>query len=123
MGLYILSQAKVETVHDSILNPGELPGLAGDKSLEATLARVEQRIHFGMIEDEYDLAATYAMVIARGHCFNDGNKRTAVSVLLICLDVHGVELGYDRKILGDKIIELASGAIDEQDLAKWLRKS
>jgi death on curing protein len=30
-----------------------------------------------MIADAFDLAATYASSIATGHCFNDGNKRTA----------------------------------------------
>jgi len=36
--------AQVIALHDRVLNPGELPGLALDKSLEAALSRVENRL-------------------------------------------------------------------------------
>ena len=70
----LLSPALVVAIHDEVLNPGELAGLAQDKSLEAALSRVDNRLAYGMIADVFDLASAYAMAIARGHCFNDGNK-------------------------------------------------
>ena len=45
---------EVERIHDRVLNPGELPGLAGDKSLSGALGRVEFRIQYGLIADEFD---------------------------------------------------------------------
>lgn len=43
MDYLLLPADLVEAIHDGVLNPGELPGRARDKSLEGALARVENR--------------------------------------------------------------------------------
>lgn len=112
----------VGMIHDAVLNPGELPGLALDKSLDSAIARVENRVAYGMIGDLFDLAAAYAMAIARGHCFNDANKRTAYRVMQVVLDMNGVaEPDLPEDVIGQRIIALAQGLIDDGDLAEWLR--
>ncbi|MBU3030822.1 type II toxin-antitoxin system death-on-curing family toxin [Paracoccus sp. XHP0099] len=112
----------VEIIHDAVLNPGELTGTALDKSLEGALARVENRLAFGMIDDVFALAAACAKAVAQGHCFNDANKRTAYRVMLIVLDMNGArEPGVPEDIIGQKIIALAQGKIEDGDLADWLR--
>jgi death-on-curing protein len=121
MTLILLSPDLVETIHDAVLNPGELKGRALDKSLEGALARVENRLAYGMIADAFDLAATYAVVIATGHCFNDGNKRTAHQSMDVCLDLNGVEIAWETEEVGRIIIEAAQGKLEAQDLAEWLR--
>ena len=109
-------------IHDAILNPGELAGLAQDKSLEATLARVDNRLAYGMIVDAFDLAAAYALAIVRGHCFNDGNKRTAHQSMDVCLDLNGIEIAWDAEEVGPMIIRCAEGLVENGDLADWLRE-
>ncbi|MBZ0127829.1 MAG: type II toxin-antitoxin system death-on-curing family toxin [Rhodobacteraceae bacterium] len=121
MSFALLSVEVVTLIHDEVLNPGELPGLARDKSLEATLARVENRLAYGMIGDAFDLAATYAVVIARGHCFNDGNKRTAFRSMQIALRLNGIAPDFPAIETGDQIIAAAQGLTDEAGLAEWLR--
>jgi death-on-curing protein len=121
MSFILLSPELVETIHDAVLNPGELPGRARDKSLEGALARVENRLAYGMISDAFDLAATYAVVIATGHCFNDGNKRTAHQSMDVCLDLNGIEIAWETEEVGRIIIEAAQGKLEAQDLAEWLR--
>lgn len=121
MIFHLLSAELVEAIHDAILNPGELPGRARDKSLESALARVDNRLAYGMIGDAFDLAAAYATAVARGHCFNDGNKRTAFRCLHICLDMQGIETVWDTVEIGQTIIRMAQGLLDEADLAEWLR--
>ncbi|MTD99434.1 type II toxin-antitoxin system death-on-curing family toxin [Paracoccus sp. YIM 132242] len=112
----------VEMIHDAVLNDGELPGRAQDKSLDGALARVENRLAYGMIEDVFDLAAAYAMAIAQGHCFNDANKRTAFRTMQVVLDMNGArEPDVPDHVIGQKIIALAQGLIDDGDLACWLR--
>lgn len=112
----------VETIHDAVLNPGELSGRARDKSLEGALGRVENRLAYGMIEDVFDLAAAYGVAVAQGHCFNDGNKRTAFRVMQVCLDLHGLsEPLLPEAETGQIIIRVAQGLMDEGDLAEWLR--
>jgi death-on-curing protein len=119
--LVLLSPDLVETIHDAVLNPGELPGRAPDKSLEGALARVDNRLAYGMIADAFELAATYAVVIATGHCFNDGNKRTAHQSMDVCLDLNGIEIAWSTEEVGGIIIEAAQGRIEAADLADWLR--
>ncbi|UOA31236.1 hypothetical protein DSM110093_00999 [Sulfitobacter sp. DSM 110093] len=121
MTYVLLSPDLVVRIHDSALNPGELAGMALDKSLEGALARVDNRLVYGMIEDVFDLAAAYCVAVATGHVFNDANKRTAHLVLDICLDLNGVKLDHDTVEAGDLIREVAQGRIDEETLADWLR--
>ncbi|MFB2532552.1 type II toxin-antitoxin system death-on-curing family toxin [Paracoccus sp. p4-l81] len=122
MSLRLLDVDLVVLIHDQVLNPGELQGLARDKSLAGALSRVENRLAYGMVGDAFDLAALYAMAIAQGHCFNDANKRTAFRALHVCLDMNGIDLpDVADEVLGDRIIALAQGQIDDGDLAEWLR--
>ncbi|QJD17704.1 type II toxin-antitoxin system death-on-curing family toxin [Paracoccus sanguinis] len=124
MSAYLLpSAAMVEAIHDAVLNPGELAGRARDKSLEGALARVESRLAYGLVEDVVGLAAAYAMAIAQGDCVNDANKRTAYRVLIVVLDMNGAPVPVMAEdIIGQQIIALAQGKIDDGALADWLRE-
>ena len=121
MSFVLLSVAQVETLHDLVLNPGELAGKALDKSLEGALARVENRLAYGMIAHAFDLAAAYAEAILHGHCFNDAIKRTAYRVMIVCLHLHRITLRLGPQDIGDQIIALALRRIAAPDLADWLR--
>lgn len=122
MEFYLLTPEEVIKLHDRVLNPGELEGLAGDKSLEGALGRVEFRVQYGMINDVFDLAAMYAVAISQAHVFNDANKRTAYAALEAVLLMHGKVIPFNTKEIGDFIIEVAQGKIDESSLATWLRE-
>ena len=121
MDLILLTADLVEAIHDEVLNPGELPGLAMNKSLDAALARVDNRIAYGMVGDLFGIAALYAMAIAQGHCFNDANKRTAHQSMDAFLDLNGIRITWSAEEVGQKIVALAQGLIDDGDLAEWLR--
>lgn len=124
MEFLLLSANRVEAIHDSVLIPGEIVGRARDKSLEGALARVENRLAYGLIGDVLDLAAAYCVAVAQGHCFNDGNKRTAFRVMQVVLDLHGqVEPRLTPDGLGDMIIRVAQRHVEESALADWLRES
>jgi death-on-curing protein len=121
MSFLLLSPDQVEALHDLALNPGELAGRAKDKSLEGALSRVDNRLLYGMIDDVFDLAAAYAAAVAQGHCFNDGNKRTAYRAMIVCLTLNDTAITHDTEEVGQKIIALAQGLLAEDDLADWLR--
>lgn len=118
---FLLTADMVVALHDAVLNPGELAGLARDKSLDGALARVENRIAYGLVADIFDVAAAYAVAVAQGHCFNDGNKRTAHQTMDTCLDLNGVEITWDHEEVGQIIIRCAQGLMNEVQLAEWLR--
>ena len=108
-------------MHDQIIGPNELQGLAKDKSLEAVLERVHNRLQYGFISDAYDLAACYATFIAKGHCFNDANKRTAATILFLTLSLNNIRIKFNDLSLGDWIIQVATDQKTEVELAAWLR--
>ena len=116
-----LSSGKMIAIHEQVIGPDELQGTAVNKSIESVLARVDNRIAYGLIEDVFELAACYACYIAVGHAFNDGNKRTAFTAMDTCLRVNGIELDFDTVETSDLIIKAAQGIVDEKELAEWLR--
>ena len=122
MTFAVLTPQMVIDIHDSVLNEGELAGLALDKSLEGALARVDNRLAYGMINDAYDLTAAYAIAIAQGHCFNDANKRTAFRAMDVVLAFNGVQVNWTATDIGPVIIRAAQRLLDEGELAHWLRK-
>ena len=117
----VLSATQVVAIHDSIIGINELQGLAKDKSLDAVLGRVHNRLQYGFISDGYDLAACYATFIAKGHCFNDANKRTAAATLLLILKQNNISVRFSDNSLGDWIIRVAIDKKSEIELAAWLR--
>ena len=122
MSFLLLSVDHIIAIHDEVLEPNELQGMAGDKSLEGALSRVENRLNYGLIEDIYSLAASYAAAVSQAHCFNDGNKRTAFQVMDLILDLNGINAIWDVEEVGQKIVLLSQSKIDEADLAQWLRR-
>jgi len=121
MNFRLISVEEITLLHDSVLNEGELKGLAKDKSINGALSRIEFRIQYGMISDVYDLAAMYAVAISQAHIFNDGNKRTAHAAMKFVIKMHGEALPLSAKQVGDIIIKTAQGQLDETELADWLR--
>jgi len=117
----VIDVESVILIHDALIEEKELQGLAKDKSLEATLERILNRLQYGFISDAYDLAACYATFLAKAHCFNDANKRTAAAVLFFILNANGVEIDFPHFNLGDWIIDIASDKKSEIDFAQWLR--
>lgn len=122
MELRLLTTEEVTALHETVLNDGELTGLAKDTSLADALSRVEFRVAYGMIKNECDLAAMYAVAISQAHAFRDGNKRTAHAAMEFVLLAHDVNLPFDTQTVGDIIIQTAEGKLDEVELAAWLRR-
>lgn len=117
----VLNVDQVIALHDGIIASNELQGLAKDKSLDAVLDRVHNRLRYGFITDVCDLAACYATFIAKGHCFNDANKRTATAALFYILAINDIEIDFADLTLAQWIIDVATDQKSEVELATWLR--
>lgn len=118
----VINAEQVIYFHDFIIDSNELKGQAKDKSIEAVIERVTNRLQYGFISDVFDLAASYAVFIAKGHCFNDANKRTAAAVLDYILFSNHVEIKFSGIELGVWIVAVATNQKTEKELAEWLRK-
>jgi death-on-curing protein len=71
--------------------------------------------------DVADLAAAYAVGIARNHAFLDGNKRTAWVVTETFLLKNGFELIASDRDGVVTMLAVADGTMSEPELAIWLR--
>lgn len=69
-----------------------------------------------------DIAATYAVAIARNHAFVDGNKRTAFMAMLVFLNLNGWALDVWQWKATRIMEKVATGEVDEKELASWIKK-
>ena len=116
-----LTADQIVVIHEHVIAPNELQGLARNKSIEAVIGRIENRLAYGLVGDVFDLAACYFCYISVGHCFHAANKRTAHTSMQIVLKLNAINITYDVKQMGDKIIEAAQGIIEEDEFATFLR--
>lgn len=119
--MIFLTVDQIVEIHEDVIDGNEFQGMAKDKSLDAIIARIDNRIAFGMISDVFELAACYACYVAVGHAFHDANKRTAFTAMDICLTLNGISLEYDAEEVGNLVVKAAQGIVDEVELAEWLR--
>jgi death on curing protein len=118
-----IDRSVAELFHDDQLRQhGGLPGLRDRGLLEAALARPRQRFAYEPGLDLADLAAAYAVGLARNHPFVDGNKRLAFLVCAVLLDLNGLSLDVPEAEVVVRMRQLASGELDEASLAEWLRR-
>ena len=116
----------VIAIHQALLQEhGGMPGPARPGSLEAALARPLQRHHYDTISGQpspslASLAAAYGYALARGHCFNDGNKRVALAVIDVFLRMNGSELTASEPDAVVTLQALAAGELTEDALAEWI---
>ena len=114
----------VYAVHDIQLSRhGGLDGVRDKHAVESALSRPEQLQVYGQPPpDAAQLAAAYAYGLARNHGFSDGNKRTAWVVARVFLADNDVDLKLSEIDAIRAMESVASGSLDEQQLADWFRR-
>ncbi|WP_094782629.1 type II toxin-antitoxin system death-on-curing family toxin [Paraburkholderia ribeironis] len=118
----MLDAAFVLQIHDEILR--DEPGLAGFAGpgfagLESALARIDNWAVYAGLNDVFGTASMYAVAIARGHIFNDANKRTALVAALTYLKLQEIDVQRDAR-LEDLMVEVAEGVLQVQEFANIL---
>lgn len=97
-----VSPQEVIEFHDRlILRDGGVAGMPDPERADAIIHRVLNMIHYQGMADVYDVAAVYLVAIARGHIFNDANKRTALFVTQVFLKRNGVQISSTRTSLDE----------------------
>jgi death-on-curing protein len=121
--VWLLEETLRAIHHRQIAEHGGSEGLRDEGLFLSALARPQNLLAYGEPSpDLASLAAAYAYGIARNHPFVDGNKRTALVAARTFLILNGVDLDatQDDKVL--TFLNLAEGAISEEELADWIRK-
>src|SRR5262245_34294148 len=109
--------------HDQqIEEHGGPTGLLDPRKLESALARPQN--YWNYSEPQPDLAylaAVYACGICQAHAFVDGNKRTAAVTAITFLLLNGRDFDPPEHELVAVMMRIASGKIDEHEVARWIR--
>ncbi|ADM98731.1 MULTISPECIES: type II toxin-antitoxin system death-on-curing family toxin [Dickeya] len=118
-----VSAQDVIDFHDRILQvlPGVV-GMADPGRAEELIYRVQNRLYYEGVTELFELAATYWVTIARGHIFNDGNKRTAFFVTMTFLRRNGILIVDNDNSLEELTIKAATGECLVSELAEQLRQ-
>jgi death on curing protein len=116
-----IKEGSVLAIHDEqIAEHGGLSGVRDLALLRSALARPQNLEAYGK-PDTTDLAAAYAMGVARNHPFLDGNKRAAWVVAETFLLKNGYELFADDRESLPAMLSVADGSLAEKDFTAWLR--
>ena len=116
-----ISKRAVLAIHGSLLaEHGGAPGLLDEGLLDAALASPKN--HFAYEHADIPrLAAAYAHALTQNHPFADGNKRVALTVAGVFLELNGFRLDASEQDAAQATRALSSREIDEVEFATWLR--
>jgi death-on-curing protein len=112
----------VDAIHlDQIREHGGLAGVRDVNALESALARPRQKWHYEQA-DVPTLAAAYGFGLCRNHPYRDGNKRVAFVVMVVFLELNGLQFEADEADVVTTVLALADGGLTEGELAEWIRQ-
>jgi death on curing protein len=121
-------EAAVKAIQaELIAEHGGEPGVLNAGQLSATLARPQNLFAYGDSPTLFDLAASYGYGLVKNHCFVDGNKRVAVAIVDVFLQLNGYELMAEEPDVVLYFLRLAgslnSSEEDEKELARWIEEN
>ena len=109
-------------LHDeSLAEHGGAAGIRDEGLLESALGPPWNLDACGT-PDFADLAASYAIGLAKNLAFVDGNKRTAFLAAGVFLHLNGYRLSVSQVDATLTMLAVASGELDEAGFATWLRQ-
>ena len=113
----------LDAVHfDQLREHGGLPGIREEDTLEAVLARPQQRWHYEPGSDLATLAAACGWGLVTSHPYRDGNKRIGFLAMAIFLGLNGHEIEATQEEVVTTMFATAAGQRTETDLADWVRQ-
>lgn len=108
--LYLKEEHIVELHRYILSSTGGVPGIRLSSALGAITFDIESTLYYSPSTSWHycDIASLYAEKIAKGHPFNDGNKRTAFASAIAFLRLNG----YSIKATPKELENLAQGVVE-----------
>ena len=119
-----LSKNKVLFLHEMLAREtGGSVGVRDEGLLESALEAAISG--FGDMEfypTKEEKGARLGYNLISNHAFLDGNKRIGMYVMLIFLEVNGIQLDCSNSDVSQTGLAVASGAMDYDALLQWVKK-
>jgi len=120
---WVLEEVVVSVHRMLIAEHGGSPGIRDRGLLESALARPRQLYSYKSDSTIFEFAAAYAFGLAKNHPFVDGNKRTALAIAGIFLEINDSSLDAPEPEAVVIIEQLAAGNLSELELSEWFSDS
>jgi len=115
-----LKREFIIAVHERLIaDHGGSSGLRDAGLLESALARPQHQFNYGK-PSLTELAAAYAVGIAKNHAFVDGNKRTAFVAAVVFLERNGLRLNASEAEATIAMLRVAEGSMTQKQFTRWL---
>ena len=119
-----VSEAAVRAMHaELIAEHGGRDRLRDSGLLSSALAPPRNKRAYGASSSIFELAAAYGVAIVRNHPFVDGNKRVALAVMYVFLELNGYRLEAPEVDAVETMLALAARKLDEKELTAWLKEN
>jgi len=118
MELIYIHANRAVRAHDAIIDiSGGLLGIKDIGQLESILEHIQNDDYYPEFEDKL---AHLVFAVNKGHCFNDGNKRTSIALGAFFLTMNGLEVFADKFIIEMEniAVAVADNIIDKDLLIK-----
>lgn len=121
--VWVLPAVAVAVHQILIADHGGLAGVRDTDLLGSALNRPRQQHAYTDDVSLTDLAAAYCYGLASNHPFVDGNKRSALTIAGLFLELNGLTLTASEPDAVLVIEKLAAGKMSESELAGWIREN
>jgi len=120
--MIILTSGEIIEIHNKLISTtGGSAGIRDVGLLESAVLGCTQTFNG---EDIYptviEKASRMAYSISKNHPFIDGNKRVAVTTLLVILRINDISLSFTQKELITLGLGVADGSIGYEDIVTWV---
>ncbi len=119
----LLNVSDIDGIHDEILKQsGGLIGKSPSRPLESVLYRVFNHALYNGKSNFFEIAALYAYSITVGHPYNDGNKRTAMTAMLVFLELNEKQFNAQDQQIVDKMVAIADDELSLDSFTRWVKQ-
>jgi death-on-curing protein len=108
--------------NEQLVEHGGAEGIRDETLFDSAMAKPQNVFAYEEDVTLPRLAASYAFGIARNHAFTDGNKRTALVVSVLFLNLNGWDIAADKQDVLSTFLRLAEGSLSEQELTAWFAR-
>ena len=121
--MIILTSDEVIKLHEKFITAtGGSPGIRDIGLLESAVLGCYQTFDGKeLYPTVIEKAARMAYAVCKNHPFIDGNKRAAVTSMLVILRMNDTFLLYAQKELVTLGLGIADGSIDYKDIVVWIK--
>ena len=117
-----LSKKQIISLHEVLIESfGGSHGIRDEGLLDAAINAPFQTFNnqslYPTIQSK---AAQLCFGLVNNHAFVDGNKRIGAHVMLIFLELNGINLEYSQRDLYEIILDVAAGKAQAENLLKWI---